>query len=101
MKEAVALEKKEKIEIGIEKQEKKTLKLLGSQRHIPGLALWEYNNETGELKKAEFVKETITLRELSQKAIQTIRKKIVMKEGCYYFQALNRKNAIRKLTTHK
>lgn len=99
MKEAIELEKSEKIEISIEQQEKKTVKLINSQRHIPGLTLWEYNENTKELNKAEYHKEDLVLDDFSDRVESRVhRKRVHIKEGCQYFQALNRKNALRKIS---
>lgn len=99
MKEAVDFEKADKVEISIEEQEKKEVKLLGSQRQIPGLTLWEYNEITKELKRAEFKEEALTLGDIlnGTTSINNFRKKVIINEGCQYFQALNRKNALRKI----
>jgi hypothetical protein len=89
----------DKIEIQIEQQQKKEIKLLGSQRKIPGLTLWEYNLKSKELKEASFSKVDVELKSLSANPIDLVdRHKVVINEGCVYFQSLNRKNAEKKIS---
>lgn len=83
---------KEQIE-QLQKQ-KKELKFIGNQRAIPGLTLFSYNLETGEIKVAEIVTEAA----LDYKTRQPIyKKKLVIERFCVYRQALNKKNFIKKL----
>lgn len=83
---------KEQIE-QLQKQ-KKELKFIGNQRAIPGLTLFSYNLETGEIKVAEMVTEAA----LDYKTRQLIyKKKLVIERFCVYRQALNKKNFIKKL----
>lgn len=90
------------IEIREEAEQRKEIKLLGRQRKIRGLITWEYNEKTHELKRAEYKKEDIVLSSLSMSP-ESISKvnKVVVNEDCIYFQALNRKNAIKKLRGSK
>ena len=72
---------------------------------LPGLTLYEYNPETKVLQKAEFdmIQKQIdtshgfiTPKIMDNNGIVTI-KKVLRKKGCAYFQALNFKNALRKV----
>lgn len=72
---------------------------------IPGLTLWEYNTETKVLQAATFEiiqvqvdKEhgDFTPKIMDNNGIMT-RKKVLQQPGCAYFQALNFKNALRKV----
>lgn len=98
MKELLQEHKDTKVEIVVEKQQKKEIKLIGRQRKIQGLTLWEFNNKSKELKKAEFKKEDVMINSLRQspEALTKI-SKVIVNENCIYFQALNIKNAKRKL----
>ena len=83
-------DKNEKIEIVIQKEVKKELKLIGSQRKISGLTLWQFNENTKELTKARF-------KESSYVIGGGIKLSVITEENCIYFQALNRKNALKKI----
>jgi hypothetical protein len=88
----------DKIEVQIEQQQKKEIKLIGKQRKIPGLTLWEYNTKTFDLDKAKYSKVDLHLKSLSNKPQELeSRHKVIANEGCLYFQALNLKNAERKV----
>lgn len=91
-----------------EVREAKTTKLLGQMVFRPGMPIWEYNEVTKELSEAVF-KTTIletshhkspTLTEIvfDIGATKDVVHRILDKKAdCAYFQALNYKNAIRKV----
>ena len=83
-------EKKDKIEIVSQVQQKKQIKLIGSQRLIPGLTLWEFNTETKSLNKAKFKQTNYSLN--GSKTHQ-----VIIQDNCIYIQALNMKNALKKV----
>lgn len=86
------------IEIRAEQEKKKELKLISSQRKIRGLILWEYNEVTHILKRAQFKKQDVTITSLDPSAVHLmINNKVEINERCYYVQALNQKNAIKHL----
>jgi hypothetical protein len=88
----------DRIEISAEEQEKKIIKYIGSQRKIQGLTLWEYNQKTNELNLAKFKKQDVIIESLEPSEGSAImRHKVDTNEDCFYFQALNRKNAEKKL----
>lgn len=100
MKDLDILKDDHKVEIVEEEQQKKEAKLIGRQRRVPGLILWEYNNLTQEVCKAEFVKQDIAIASIPLKnaAIDaTISNRVNIKEQCVYVQALNYKNAVKRL----
>lgn len=98
MKEVLQSFRDSKIEIRDEQQQKKEIKLIGRQRKVRGLTLFEYNEKTKELSKAQYKKQDFSLESLSLDPSQLkISSKVVVNENCIYFQALNRKNAIKKL----
>jgi hypothetical protein len=92
MKELIQDFKETKVEITTEQEQKKEIKLIGQQRKIPGLILWEFNYKTKELQPAQFKKEDVVIKSLqpTPEAL-TKRSNVIVKENCYYFQALNRK----------
>ena len=100
MKEIIPeIKAQDKVEIVAQQQQKKEVKLLGSQRKIPGLILWEYNLNTQTLSIATFIKQNLEYK--GENNLPEIRNRVNIKEGCVYFQALNKKNAIKKLRAKK
>lgn len=87
-----------KVEIVEEQQQRKEIKLIGRQRRVRGLTLWEFNHKEKTLQPAKFHKQdfAITALSTSPEALK-ISNKVVVNENCVYVQALNRKNAIKKL----
>jgi hypothetical protein len=88
-----------KYEVKAQQDQRKEIKLVASDRKIPGLTLWEYNQNTGKLQKAKFkTDETLELKSLSVNPEQ-LRKsnKVIINENCIYFQALNERSARKKL----
>lgn len=87
-----------KIEIAEEREQKKEIKLIGQQRKIPGLILFEYNEKTKVLQRAQFQKENVVITSLSMSP-ESIKHqhKVVVNENCVYIQALNEKNALKKV----
>lgn len=86
------------IEIVAEQQQKKEIRFIGQQRKISGLTLWEFNESTGVIQPAKFKKQDFKINSLSIKleALQ-ISHKVEVNEGCFYLQALNKENALKKL----
>jgi hypothetical protein len=88
----------DKIEIQEQQQQKKEIKLIGQQRKIKGLTLWEFNHKTKELKKAKYQKIDVNLKSLSTKDEDiNFNHRVIVNENCLYFQALNEINARRKI----
>jgi hypothetical protein len=98
MKELIKGFEDSEVEIVAEKQQQKGIKLIDRQRKIRGHILWEYNQETHELKPATYKKQDyqVTSLEPSPSAL-SISNKVQVNDKCVYFQALNRKNAKKKL----
>ena len=86
------------VEIVEEQQQRKEVKLIGQQRKIKGLTLWEYNQKSKELIPAKFQKVSVSISALGDSPLDINDVfKVNIKEGCIYFQALNKKNALKKL----
>lgn len=94
MKEVSEDFKQNEVVITEEKQVRKESKLIGSQRKVPGHVLWELNKKTGELKPATYKKVYVRIRHLKNFSVHD---QVEINPDCYYFQALNRKNAIKHL----
>lgn len=89
------IDNRNQIELNVKKKQKIESELLGSINVKTGHFLWEINEETGEIKKAEFKKTT---------AIYGAKKEpeeLIVREGCVYIPALNKKNAIKKYLKDK
>ena len=69
-----------RIEAQIKKQQE--LKLIGSMKKVPGHTLFSFNYKTGEIKPADVIRECA---------------RIVVEKDCYYEQALNVKNFVKRL----
>jgi hypothetical protein len=96
-------QKKDSIEIIAQAEVKKEIKLIGSQRVIPGLTLWQFNLISGVLTKALFKSEDLVLDFTKHNPAKDLakRKKVIIEENCVYFQALNTKNALKVLRRKK
>lgn len=79
---------------------KKELILIGNQRKIEGLNLWEINTITGEIQQAQYEKINLVINDFSPKAIlafcQKINHRVLVNANCVYIQATNKVNALRK-----
>jgi hypothetical protein len=86
----------DKIEVGVEQEQKTEIKYITSKRKVPGLVLWSYNKKEQTLKPAEYipVEPTVDYGKTRERLPKNI---VLTEEGCMYFQALNRKNATKKL----
>lgn len=88
------LPNKDKIEFI--KQVQQEYKHIGSIKYRQGLTLWQFNTETEELKPAKVtVKEQLvwTSKGDCTKKIRSV----IYEDKCVYIQALNRKNAKKKI----
>jgi mannose/fructose/N-acetylgalactosamine-specific phosphotransferase system component IIB len=98
MKELIKDFKESEVEIAVEKQQRKEIKLIGRQRKIRGHILWEFNQKTKELIPATYKKQDFNVTSLTPSpSAVSISNKVQVNENCLYFQALNRANAIKKL----
>jgi hypothetical protein len=98
MKEITKDFQESKVEITAEKEQRKEIKLIGQQRRIPGLTLWEFNLKRLSLAKAQFKKEDVEIKSLAlTPEALTKRSKVIVNEHCIYFQALNHTNAVKWL----
>ncbi|WP_456867600.1 hypothetical protein [Galbibacter sp. BG1] len=88
------LDFKPRTEIEIREEIQKKNKFLFSTRiQHNGHKIFEYNHSNGELSemKIDFIKE------IDLKGKVSSRGRVYIKKDCQYFQALNRKNCIKKL----
>lgn len=87
---------KDEIKIHGEKEIKKGLKLLGSAKIHPNHKVFEFNIETSELKQASKIDNNVISWSEANKQSKP-KTKILVKEKCIYFHALNMKSAKKKL----
>ena len=74
-------------------KKQKEYKLIGHQRKIVGLTLYEFDRQTKEIRPAAVTRTALVKTDGSAK--YTTRTDV--RQGCFYIQALNVKNAERKL----
>lgn len=98
MKELIKDFQDNKIEIVEEEQQKKELTLLGQQRKIKGLILWEKNLKTGKIERAKYKKTNAFISGIGDGTVDSVTHTftVVVNENCIYAQALNLKNAKKK-----
>lgn len=71
-------------------------KYIGSIKYRPSLILWQFNMETEELKSAKVtVKEQLVWTSKGNCTKKT--RSVIYEDKCVYVQALNRKNAEKKI----
>ncbi len=75
-------------------KKQKEYKLIGRQRKVPGHTLFEFNRKTKEIKPADIHRECVFDAGTGKPNYKT---KAYVHEGCFYLQALNIKNAEKKL----
>lgn len=75
-------------------KKQKEYKLVGQQRKVAGHTLFEFNKSTKEIKPADVKRECIIDFGTSKPIYRT---KTDIHENCFYIQALNVKNSIKKL----
>ncbi len=93
MKETEKIDAPEHDKIVIEQNVQKQVTLIGSQQKIKGLTMFEFN-------PIKLTLEPATYKEVHAEVVinrTIIRHKLVMKEGCVYVQALNKRNAYKKI----
>lgn len=86
------LEFQNKIEVSVNQKQQKEYKLIGSYvPKIDGYRIFEYNFETKVLRPAQFrMSDTYILGGVNKKILDA-------NKGCVYIEALNEKNALKRL----
>ena len=69
-----------------------------TQHRIKGHKLWKFNPHTGDLEEIPYPESTVKLNTTNKPLERGAVAKQYVDEDLMYFQSLNRKNAIRKLT---
>ena len=81
-------------EIEILQKKQHEYKLIEKRRKVPGHIMFSYNIETGEIKKA-IIEKSDSIDFITLKPLHNDRIKI--ERNCYYEQALNKCNFIKRL----
>lgn len=68
-------------------------KLIKRAKLTPGHTLWELNCETGDLVKATYEQRQAYFDGQDVE----YRSKVILKDNCFYFGALNQKNALKRV----
>ena len=89
------LERQNTIELNVKKKQEIEYVLQGTIKPQIGLFVWELNEETGEIKKAEFKRNTAVY------GAELPPEELVVKADCIYIPALNAKNAKKKYLKNK
>lgn len=81
------------------KEQRKELVFKKSERKITGLRLYEYNTLTKEINEAKFIQVDniidFTQPDPARHFLSKI--KVLIKDDCVYIQAINKKNALKKV----
>lgn len=86
-----------RVELNVKKRQEIEYVLEGTIKPKKGHFVWELNEETGEIKKAEYKTVTATFNMLSEKPAH----KLIVNENCVYIPALNKENAKAKYLRNK
>ena len=81
--------KENKVEISVKKQRQVEYVLAGVITPKQGHFIWEVNTKTGEIKLAEYKRDTLVYNS----KVVLPNKKLVINSDCLYIPALNKKNA--------
>lgn len=80
------------------KPQKQKYRFLGTVIRRPGLTLFEYNSKSKTVQVAEVnTQHSYRYNEKTKKIGVGSRTRVQVRDGCMYVQALNLKNAIRKV----
>ena len=93
MKE-LELKNETKIEISVKQKKQVERELIGKILPHEGHTIYQINDETLEIEKAKFSNVTYQFGGEN-------RKEIIVKKGCTYISALNKKNALKKFKQGK
>lgn len=91
----LTLDTKERIELNIKKKQEIEYVLQGTIKPQAGHSIWELNKVTGEIKKAQFKRNTAVY------GAELPTEELVVKSDCIYIPALNAENAKRKYLKNK
>lgn len=84
------LEEQTRTEVTVKKKQEIEYVLQGTIKPKTGHFIWELNEETGEIKKAEFKRSIVVF------GAKFPPEELVVKSDCIYIPALNAKNAKKK-----
>jgi hypothetical protein len=89
---------KDRLEIKQQQKKQIEYELIGSIQPLPNHFIFEINEETGEVNKADYeIPKTIVFNWYKTK----IPKKLMINENCIYIPAMNKENALKKYLKNK
>lgn len=74
-------------------EQEKELKYVGAMKVVPGHTMFSYDRQQGTINEAKYITEVM----LDLKGNVRHKKKLTIEPGCFYEQALNKKNFIKRL----
>lgn len=86
----------ERVELNVKKKKEVQHSLMGTIKPKIGHFIWELNEETGEIKKAQYKRDTTFIFSAN---IPT--EELIIKPDCIYIPALNSENAKNKYLKNK
>jgi hypothetical protein len=90
------LDNQERIELNVKKKQEVEYVLEGTIKPQRGHFIWELNEETGEIKKAKFKRNTAVAF-----GTELPPEELIVKSDCIYIPALNPENAKKKYLKNK
>lgn len=96
------LNNQERTELNVKKKQEIEYVLQGTIKAQKGHFIWELNKKTGEIKKAEFKRNTVVFAPNKPVfAAELPAEELIVKADCIYIPALNAENAKRKYQKNK
>jgi len=93
----VGVNSESRIEMNVKKQQEIEYVLEGTIKPKRGHYVWELNEETGEIKKAQYKRDTVAFNVFTE----TPPEKLIVNPDCIYIPALNAENAKKKYLNNK
>lgn len=90
------LNTKEKTELSVQQEQEYQLKLHTTIFSHPNHILWEIDTKTLKVREATFEAQDIEIDLSKEVSVFTPRGKVIIRQGCVYVSALNKKNALKK-----
>lgn len=92
-----SIEQRDDVRVEHTIKQQQEYKLIGKARRKPGMTLFSYNTQTGEMKQAEIEKECA----MTFDGKVSYKSKVKIEPNCIYGQALNLKNWEKKINKMK
>jgi hypothetical protein len=86
-----------KVEMNVKKQQEIEYVLEGTIKPQKGHFVWELNEETGAINKAQYKQDTVAYNPMAEKPTE----RLIINPDCIYIPALNKANAKAKYLKNK